>query len=133
MDTITINRAPVPTLWAVVVAERLGFEHDESLPQVRTAMTKLSMARSPERLAEEAFRLYEQFRPGVPAGESDKAKGVPTGPATGLYRGARRQSALHYSRGCDASAANPENCCRITPSTTDANASSLCDASPLIR
>jgi hypothetical protein len=157
MDTVTINRAPVLTLWAAVVAERLGFERDEaltlgkavagltaqskgqrlgiftpspeavrrqraekareagvfsvallgravpvlhtdeglravskdqkpvapesvekylrskygeSLPQARAAMVKLAKARSPERLAEEAFRLYEQFRPGVPAGES---------------------------------------------------------------
>ena len=29
--TITINRAPVLTLWAAVVAERLGFTRDESL------------------------------------------------------------------------------------------------------
>jgi hypothetical protein len=29
--TITINRAPVLTLWAAVVAERLGFAHDEAL------------------------------------------------------------------------------------------------------
>jgi hypothetical protein len=28
---ITINRAPVLTLWVTVVAERLGFEHDEAL------------------------------------------------------------------------------------------------------
>jgi len=28
---ITINRAPVLTLWAAVVAERLGFDHDEAL------------------------------------------------------------------------------------------------------
>lgn len=29
-DTITINRAPVLTLWAAVVAERLGFDADEA-------------------------------------------------------------------------------------------------------
>ncbi|MBM3483736.1 MAG: hypothetical protein FJX66_10595 [Alphaproteobacteria bacterium] len=29
--TITINRAPVLTLWAAVVAERLGFEWHEAL------------------------------------------------------------------------------------------------------
>jgi hypothetical protein len=29
--TIYINRAPVLTLWAAVVAERLGFRRDESL------------------------------------------------------------------------------------------------------
>ena len=31
MDAITINRAPVLTLWAAVVAERLGFDPDEAL------------------------------------------------------------------------------------------------------
>lgn len=30
-DTVTINRAPVLTLWAAVVAERLGFEPDTAL------------------------------------------------------------------------------------------------------
>ena len=30
-DKITINRAPVPTLWAAVVAERLGFKREEAL------------------------------------------------------------------------------------------------------
>src|SRR5215472_4211166 len=31
MKTLTINRAPVLTLWACVVAERLGFDEDEAL------------------------------------------------------------------------------------------------------
>ena len=31
MDTVTINRAPVLTLWAAIVAERLGFDRDEAL------------------------------------------------------------------------------------------------------
>jgi len=157
MDTVTINRAPVLTLWAAVVAERLGFERDEALtlgksvagltaqskgqrlgiftpspeavrrqraekakkagvfpvallgravpvlhtaegiravgkdqkpvepasvekylkskygealPAVRAVMQELAKSRPPEALAEEAFSLYEQFRPGVPAGES---------------------------------------------------------------
>jgi hypothetical protein len=30
-DTVTVNRAPVLTLWAAVVAERLGFDRDEAL------------------------------------------------------------------------------------------------------
>ena len=29
--TISINRAPVLTLWAAVVAQRLGFDEDEAL------------------------------------------------------------------------------------------------------
>jgi hypothetical protein len=157
MDTVTVNRAPVLTLWAAVVAERLGFDRDEALtlgksvagltaqskgqrlgiftpspeavrrqraekaraagvfhvallgravpvlhtdeglraagkdqrpvspdsvekylaskfgpalPMVRLAMEKLAKSREPEALAEEGFRLYEEFRPTVPAGES---------------------------------------------------------------
>jgi hypothetical protein len=31
LNKIQINRAPVLTLWAAVVAERLGFDHDEAL------------------------------------------------------------------------------------------------------
>jgi hypothetical protein len=30
-QTVSINRAPVLTLWAAVVAERLGFDHEEAL------------------------------------------------------------------------------------------------------
>jgi hypothetical protein len=161
MDTVTVNRAPVLTLWAAVVAERLGFERDEALtlgkavagltaqakgqrlgiftpspaavrkqraeqakkagvvrvallgravpvlhttdglraagkdqkpmdpanvakylkskfgevlPAVRAAMEGLAKSRAPEALAEEGFRLYERFRPSVPAGESGWGK-----------------------------------------------------------
>ncbi len=157
MDSVNINRAPVLTLWAAVVAERLGFEHDEALtlgkavagltaqskgqrlglftpspedvrrkraekakaagvfpvallgravpvlhttaglravgkdqqpvtpdgvekylkskfgdalPAVRSAMERLADSRRPQALADEAFKLYEAFRPGVPSGES---------------------------------------------------------------
>ena len=155
--TIRINRAPVLTLWAAVVAERLGFDWDEALalgravaglnayskgvrlrlftpapkevkekrnleegetlridllgravpvvhtpagqravskdraiapesvaryldskfgewlPTVRKAMETLVRSMPPERLAAEAFQLYEQFRPEVPAGGALKA------------------------------------------------------------
>ena len=157
METLQINRAPVLTLWAAVVAERLGFDREEALtlgkavagltaqskgqrlgiftpspdevrrkraekaraagvfplallgravpvlqtedglraagkdqkpvrpetvekylvskfgealPAVRRAMEKLATSRTPEALAEEGFRLYEAFRPGIPSGES---------------------------------------------------------------
>ena len=155
MKTVTVNRAPVLTLWAAVVAERVGFEHDEALtlgravaglnayskgkslglfrptpaevrakreqkarkagvfrvgllhravPVVHTddglravargdkpidpagvqryleskfgvalgdvseAMQDLAGSRDPEALADEAYALYEQFRPEVPPG-----------------------------------------------------------------
>jgi hypothetical protein len=152
---ITINRAPVLTLWAAVVAERLGFDRREALtlgkalaglnaqskgrslgifkptkkaatkekrrglkpgqkirvelmsraipavrtkegvralvkdlaidpaavdrylegkfgedlPEVRAAMAELAESRDPSRLAEEAYGLYEAFRPEVPRGK----------------------------------------------------------------
>jgi hypothetical protein len=52
------------------VEKYLRSKYGEALPAVRAVMVKLAKARSPQRLAEEAFRLYEQFRPEVPAGES---------------------------------------------------------------
>jgi hypothetical protein len=147
--TIPINRAPVLTLWAAVVAQRLGFEEDEALTlgkagaglnaqakgrrlgifkphekarekepgeriwievfgrpvpatnadegtravrgrqpieadserryldgkfgenlkAVRTVMQKLARAYRPQELAHDAYRLYERFRPDIPAGK----------------------------------------------------------------
>lgn len=149
--TVRVNRAPVLTLWAAVVAQRLGFEWDEALtlgraiaglsayakgvslgliepapervreerrrhgerlhvglmgravpvvvtpeglraeekgrpvppasvaryledkfgaalPDVRAAMTALAASLPPDELGRRAFRLYEAFRPAVPAG-----------------------------------------------------------------
>jgi hypothetical protein len=150
---VTINRAPVLTLWASVVAERLGFDRDEALTlgkavagltaqskgrrlgifkpgkdkgkkprgqsrgeefwvelcgrgipaidtaegvravvkdkpvdpvavgiyldkkfgedleDVRDAMKELAASMKRENLADQAFRLYEQFRPDIPAGK----------------------------------------------------------------
>src|SRR5271166_4537099 len=150
--TILINRAPVLTLWAAVVAQRLGFDEDEALtlgksvaglnaqakgrrlgifkpheekakkarekeqgerflievlgrpvtatntddgirasrenkpidPEsvrrylddkfgenlkaVRSALQKLAKAYKPQELAQEAYTLYERFRPSIPEG-----------------------------------------------------------------
>jgi hypothetical protein len=157
--TIKINRAPVLTLWGVIVAERLGYNHDEALtlgkalaglnaqskgqrlgiyspsekeldvkraekakerqagdtllvevvgrpipavqtehgvratakgeeidplsverylekkfgdalPDVRSALEDLAQAYPPQELEQRAYKLYEQFRPGVPEGVS---------------------------------------------------------------
>lgn len=149
-QVIPINRAPVLTLWAAIVAERLGYDHQtaltlgkavaglnayskgrrlgifeesaekklskktaaktvritllsrpvpavrtpqglraaakdqpiepesvqrylerafgDDLPEVQKALKALARAYSPERLAEQAYDLYEEFRPAVPAG-----------------------------------------------------------------
>ena len=42
--SVTINRAPVLTLWAAVVAERLGLDRDEALSRHRS--TWLSTGRA---------------------------------------------------------------------------------------
>src|SRR5215831_17822603 len=153
MKSISINRAPVLTLWAAVVAQRLGFDEDEALTlgkavaglnaqakgrrlglfkpheekakkarekergerfwievlgrpvpatntddgiravrgwnpidpdsvrcyledkfgddlkAVRSAMQKLARAYKPQELVHDAYRLYERFRPDIPAGK----------------------------------------------------------------
>jgi len=157
MDFVTVNRTPVLTLWAAVVAESFGFEPDEALtlgkavagltaqsngqrlgiftpspeavhkeraknanaagvlrvallgravpvvrtdfgfraadneqkpiapssvekylrsqfgerlPEVRVAMETLAQSQGPEALVNEAFRLYEAFRPEIPEGKA---------------------------------------------------------------
>ena len=48
-NTILINRAPVLTLWAAVVAERLGFTWAEALSLGKAVAAALeSIARQPE-------------------------------------------------------------------------------------
>ena len=42
--TIYINSAPVLTLWAAVVAERLGFRRDEALTLVGADLVRLTLA-----------------------------------------------------------------------------------------
>ena len=49
----------------------------ERLPQVRGAMEALANSMPPDELNRRGFRLYEQFRPEVPAGAKGwGAKGV---------------------------------------------------------
>lgn len=48
-DMIKINRAPVMTLWATVVAERLGFSRDEALTLAKS-VTGLNAQSKAERL-----------------------------------------------------------------------------------
>ena len=76
-----VNRAPVLTLWAAVVAEVLRFEHDEALTLGRAvaglnAHSKgVSLGlfqptpREVKELAERAYALYERFRPEIPPGK----------------------------------------------------------------
>jgi hypothetical protein len=51
------------------VARYLDGKFGEALADVRAAMERLARSLPPERLGVEAFHLYEEFRPEVPAGE----------------------------------------------------------------
>ncbi len=51
------------------VERYLESKFGDALPEVRAAMTALARSLPRSALAEEAFALYERFRPGVPAGE----------------------------------------------------------------
>lgn len=67
MSIVRINRAPVMTLWATVVAERLGFDHDAALTlaKVVTGLNAQAKGQSlgifePAPIAEQAKRLRQQ-------------------------------------------------------------------------
>jgi hypothetical protein len=86
-NTVTVNRAPVMTLWAAIVNERMGFEPDEafSLARAVTGLNaqskgqRLGIYETPEergekarqRKPEEAFSVKVLGRP-VPAINTDK-------------------------------------------------------------
>ena len=57
MTTISINRAPVLTLWAAVVARRLGFDADEALTLAK-AMAGLNAQAKGRRLG--IFKPHEE-------------------------------------------------------------------------
>ena len=57
-------------LIARVCDEILEGKFGEALPAVREAMRSLAKAFKSDLLAQEAFRLYEEIRPGIPEGVS---------------------------------------------------------------
>jgi hypothetical protein len=69
MPTVEVNRAPVMTLWAAVVAERLGFDRDEALTLGQTVAGLNAQAKG-QRLGifEPAQKKGEQAR-SRPEGE----------------------------------------------------------------
>lgn len=68
MPTVEVNRAPVMTLWATVVAERLGFDRDEALTLGKTVAGLNAQAKG-QRLG--------IFQPGEK--KSEEARGRPKG------------------------------------------------------
>jgi hypothetical protein len=102
VQSIKINRAPVLTLWAAVVAERLGFDHDEALTLGR-AVAGLNAQAKGKRLgifkpsvqtlsAKRRETLSQEFHVDLlhravpvvmtPEGIRATAKGKPTSPAS---------------------------------------------------
>jgi len=98
---VTVNRAPVLTLWAAVVAERLGFDRDEALTMGRVVAGLNAYAKgkslglfkpAPEEVRRERERLREGAEMHVdllhravpvtltPAGLRAVSKGRPIGP-----------------------------------------------------
>jgi hypothetical protein len=51
------------------VRHYLEDEFGDDLKAVRSAMQKLAKAYKPQELAHDAYRLYERFRPDIPAGK----------------------------------------------------------------
>jgi len=69
IDAITINRAPVLTLWAAIVAERLGFTHDEALTLGRAVAGLNAYSKG------RALGLFKPTPKDVRAKREAKAKG----------------------------------------------------------
>ena len=51
------------------VRRYLSNKFGDDLKAVRSAMQKLANAYEPQELAHDAYRLYERFRPDIPAGK----------------------------------------------------------------
>jgi hypothetical protein len=69
-NKVTINRAPVMTLWATVVAERLGFDHEAALTMAKV-VTGLNAQAKGQRLG-----IYE---PGTQKDHVEKMRQRPVG------------------------------------------------------
>ena len=70
-DTITINRAPVLTLWASIVAERLGHSRPEALT-LGKAVAGLNAQSKGKRLG-----IYEEKKEGPKEKETREDKAAP--------------------------------------------------------
>lgn len=83
---VRINRAPVLTLWAVVVAERLGFEHEEALTLGKTLAGLNAYSKG------KALGLFKPTPESVKAERRKKAK------AAGVFEVALMHRAIPVQR-----------------------------------
>ena len=118
MATIEVNRAPVMTLWAAVVAERLGYARDEALTLGRAVAGMNAQAKAlrvgirhpaepeakPERVSAKASRTVQLLGRHVPVVRTPEglravSKGKPDSPdAVERYLAARFGDSLAAAR-----------------------------------
>jgi hypothetical protein len=118
MATIEVNRAPVMTLWAAVVAERLGYTRDEALTLGRAVAGMNAQAKAlrvgirhpaepeakPERVSAKASRTVQLLGRHVPVVRTPEglravSKGKPDAPdAVERYLAARFGDSLAAAR-----------------------------------
>jgi hypothetical protein len=97
--TIRINRAPVLTLWAAVVAERLGFDHDTALTLGRAAAGLNAYSKASRMLAQRCMSSRNPTSPSISRTASQQR--TRHGNASGLpFRSRQSQP------GCDIHIAN---------------------------
>lgn len=81
---IMINRAPVLTLWAAVVAERLGFDQDEALT-LGKAVAGLNAQAKGRRLG--VFQPHKEKRPAARESEGLRDRALWAAGAGPQHRG----------------------------------------------
>jgi hypothetical protein len=68
VEAVTINRAPVLALWGTVVAERLGFTHDEALTLGRAVAGLNAYSKG------KALGIFKPTPPELQAKRAEKVK-----------------------------------------------------------
>ena len=101
-NTIKINRAPVLTLWGVIVAERLGYNHDEALT-LGKAVAGLTAQSKGQRLG-----IYTPAEAELDAKSAKKTKERKIGEAIMVEVVGRRVPAVKTKLGLRATASGEE-------------------------
>ena len=102
VDTIKINRAPVLTLWGVIVAERLGYSHDEALT-LGKAVAGLTAQSKGQRLG-----IYTKTEAELDEKRSNKAKERQVGEVEMVEVVGRMVPAVHTEHGVRATVKGEE-------------------------
>jgi hypothetical protein len=102
VSTIKINRAPVLTLWGVIVAERLGYNHDEALT-LGKAVAGLNAQSKGQRLG-----IYTKAEDELDAKRSETAKERQAGEVFMVEIVGRPVPAIHTEHGLRATVKGEE-------------------------